>query len=733
MNMKLVEVLIEYKAQSLNHPFSYLYDLDKDIQVGERVIVSFNNRDVVGYVLSVSDTSKSKEEIEKEIGFKISYIKEVIDESPLLNEELMKLLDTLSDYYLASKISILQAMLPPSLKPRSSSLKSPKIAYDKYVRVIDEDEEGLTAKQIELLRLIKQNEKVLVRDLSQKSIITKLIEHKKIEYLYVEKLRYQLPEVGEDIEKELSHEQQIAYDSIIATDKTVTLLQGVTGSGKTEIYLHLSKKCLEEGKSVLMLVPEISLTPQTVGIFLSRFKESVAVLHSGLTPAEKYDEYRKISRGDIKIVVGARSAVFAPLKNIGLIILDEEHVESYKQDVAPYYHAKEVAILRARYHNAKVVLGSATPSLESRARALKGTYNHVVLNKRVNNQSLPKTTIVNILDSRNLSRESAMFSTLLISRIKEELAKKHQILLLLNRRGYSPYIYCRNCSHIFKCPECDIPLTYHKSDNMLKCHHCDYVETMSEVCPECGSHHLARQGFGIEKVVDEASKLFSNARILRLDSDVARIKNNVKDTIEQFKNHEADILIGTQMIAKGHDFSNVTLVAVLLADLGLSQPSFRSAERTFELLTQTVGRSGRGYELGEAIIQTYSPDHYVIKLSSKQDYESFFKKELQIRKIESYPPFTYVTKIEVGTKDKELSERIIAKIAIEINDKRMKDVQLIGPSIPYISYESGLHKRTLYLKYKDDTEVRNYLKYLQKLFENRSGVKLSIDINTYDF
>ncbi len=268
---------------------------------------------------------------------------------------------------------------------------------------------------------------------------------------------------------------------------------------------------------------------------------------------------------------------------------------------------------------------------------------------------------------------------------------------------------------------------------MLKCHHCDHVETMSNVCPECGSTHLARQGFGIEKVTDEAIKLFPNARILRLDSDVARIKNNVRDTIEQFKNHKADILIGTQMIAKGHDFSNVTLVAVLLADLGLSQPSFRSAERTFELLTQTVGRSGRGYEMGEAIIQTYSPEHYVIKLSSTQDYDTFFKKELAIRKIESYPPFTYVTKIEIGTKDKDASDRIIAKIAIEINDKHMKGVDLIGPSRPYVSFESGLHKRTLYLKYKDDTEVRNYLEYLQKVFENRSNVKLSIDINTYDF
>lgn len=730
--MKLVEVLIEYKAQSINHPFSYLYDKD-DIKIGERVLVNFNNRLVVGYVIKVTNTNKTKEELEKEIGFNISNIKEVIDNAPLLNKELMELVDTLSEYYLCSKISLLQAMLPPSLKPRTSALSSAKIAYDKYVKIIDNNEDDLTPKQKELLRLISSNKQILVRDIKQKAVLDNLVKHKRVEYFYLEKLRYNLPEIKEEEYKTLTKEQEEAYNNILNTDKVVSLLHGVTGSGKTEIYLHLSRKYINEGKSVLMLVPEISLTPQTVNIFLSRFKEKIAVLHSGLTPAEKYDEYRRISKGEVKIVVGARSAIFAPLDNIGLIILDEEHVESYKQDVTPFYHAKEVAIIRAKNHNAKVVLGSATPSLESRARALKGVYNYVRLNNRANNQHLPKTTVVDILDSRNLSRESPLFSTFLVKRINEELSKHHQILLLLNRRGYSPYVYCRKCSYIFKCPDCNIPLTYHKSDNMLKCHHCEYVLDMPKECPECGSTYLGKQGFGIERVIDDASKLFKGARILRLDSDVARVKNNIKDTIEKFKNNEADILVGTQMIAKGHDFANVTLVAVLLADLGLSQPSFRSSERTFELLTQTVGRSGRGYDVGEAIIQTYSPNHYVIKLAAKQDYDTFFKQELNVRKIEDYPPFTYVTKIEVATKNEEASDKIIAKIAIDLIDKKLKDVKVIGPSRPYIPYESGLHKRTLYLKYKDNVEVKNYLKHLLDVLGNKSNIKLSIDINTYDF
>lgn len=731
--MYLVEVLIEYKAQTLNRPFSYLCDLNKPLNVGVRVTLPFNNRLSVAYVISFKETNKTKQELEQELGFELGFIQDVLDNEPLLNEELLSLVDKLSEYYYCNKISVLQTMLPPSLKPRSSSLRNAKIAYDKYVKVIDDNEEDLTPKQIELLRLIKDNKEILVRDIKQKSPLNNLVKNKRVEFVLKEKYRYNLPDITLSDYKELTSDQQKAYQNILDTDKTITLLQGVTGSGKTEVYLHLSKKILDEGKSVLMLVPEISLTPQTVSLFLSRFKEKIAVLHSGLTSAEKYDEYRKIAKGEVKIVVGARSAIFAPLTNIGLIILDEEHVESYKQDVDPFYNAKEVAIIRARYHNAKVILGSATPSLETRAKALKGIYNYVELKNRINEHELPKTTIVNILDSRNLSRESTIFSTLLISKIKEELSKNRQVLLLLNRRGYSPYVYCRSCGHIFVCPNCNIPLTYHKSDNMMKCHHCDHVELVSKMCPECGSTYIARQGFGIEKVFDDAKQLFKDAKILRLDSDVARVKNNIKETIDKFKNNEADILIGTQMIAKGHDFSNVTLVAVLLADLGLSQPSFRSAERTFQLLTQTVGRSGRGESVGEAIIQTYSPDNYVIKLSSKQDYETFFAKELKIRQIEDYPPFSYLTKLEIASKNEEIADKVIAKIAIELNDKKIKGLKIIGPSKPYIPYENSLHKRTLYLKYKSDAEVKNYLKYLKSLFANRISVRLSIDINTYDF
>ena len=699
--MKLLEVLIERKANTLNRPFSYIYNGEKTVDVGYRVLVSFAHKDTIAYVIGIKETNKTKEQLEEEMGFQIGEIKDILDEKPLLNDELIKLSQEVSDYYIAPLISVLQTMLPSSLKPSTSALRGPKVAYETYVKLINDDENDLTPKQIELIRLLKANGRILKKDCKSPSIVQKLYEKKRIDFEKEEKIRLEIPEYKKEHKKDLTEEQKKAVESILSTDKTVTLLQGVTGSGKTEVYLTISEKILAQGRNVLMLVPEISLTPVMVEYFQRRFSGDVAILHSELTPAEKYDEYRRISRGDCHVVVGARSAIFAPLNNIGLIILDEEHTESYKQDSLPFYHARDVAIMRAAHFGSKVILGSATPSLETKARACKGVYHYASLPNRINKQELPKTSIIDMSKAYSFSRESSMFSKYLIEQLKGVLERKEQAILLINRRGHSGYITCRSCGHIIKCPNCGIALTYHREDNMLKCHHCGHVELNADVCPECGSKYLSRSGFGTERIVDEVKKLFPDARVLRLDSDVGEVRNNIAKTIEAFANQEADILVGTQMIAKGHDFPNVTLVGVVLADIGLSLPSFRSTERAFQLITQAVGRSGRADKVGQAIIQTFNPYHYAIRLASKQDYEAFFLKEMSVRKVSQYPPYTYLTSIEIIGKNEDMVVDIISKICRDIDSKGFENVSVLGPVEPYIAYENNNYHRIILLKYNN--------------------------------
>ncbi len=731
--MLVIEVLIEYANYSLNRPFSYTYSGSKIVRPGYRVLLNFHKREVMGYVVSTKEIDKSKEQLEDELGFTIGEISDVLDQTPLLNDDLLALSNQVAEYYLAPKISVLQSMLPPSLSPRHSSLKAPKVAYDQYLVIKDNDENDLTSKQIEILRLISNEGKVLKREVGSPSVVEKLIEYGRIEIVKEEKRRLAIPNYEYITPPPLTDEQLSVIKEFEESSDKVFLLEGVTGSGKTEVYLNLSEKVLREGKSVLMLVPEISLTPMMMEYCIRRFQGNVAILHSELTPAEKYDEYRKIAKGECRVVVGARSAIFAPLENIGLIILDEEHVESYKQDVSPFYHAREVAIMRGVMHNAKVLLGSATPSLESRARAQKGVYHFLKLKKRVNNQELPKTTIVNLQDYNNIDRDSYIFSKKLRESIQRVLSNREQAILLINRRGFSTNVSCRKCGHIFKCPTCGIALTYHKTDNMLKCHHCDYVEKMPEVCPECGSKYLMKTGFGTERIEDEIHRLFPEARTLRLDSDSAKIRTKIPSIIESFRTKEADILIGTQMIAKGHDFPDVTLVGIVLADIGLSMPSYRSSERAFQLITQAVGRSGRKNKKGEAIIQTYNPSHYAITLAARQDYELFYRKEMSMRKIQSYPPYTYLASAVISGKDEEKVIQQSLDMADFLADNFLDKGQILGPTTPYVSRDRDLHLRVIFVKYKDNDFAREILKKAITLFSGKSNLNLEINIDPYNF
>ena len=731
--MQIINVLIEYANRALDRPFSYFYAGPKKLKKGIRVLVNFNHRDIVGYVIDVKETNKNIAEIEEESGYHIAEISQIIDEEPLLNAELLGLLDEVSAYYLAPKISVLQTMLPPSLSPRKSALKAPKIAYDQYLEVIDDNEDNLTNKQIELLRFIKLEGRVLKRDIKSVSVVEKLLNANRIQIVKEEKRRLKIPDYNYQEPPQLTADQIAVINEFNQTDDLVYLLEGVTGSGKTEVYLSLSEQVLKAGKSVLMLVPEISLTPMMVEYFLHRFKDNVAILHSELTPAEKYDEYRKISRGDCHIVVGVRSAIFAPLENIGLIILDEEHTESYKQDTLPYYHAREVAIIRARNNHAKVLLASATPSLESRARGQKGVYHMLYLSKRINNQKLPTTKIVNMLDYHNIDRDSYIFSHALRNALHTILAKNEQAILLINRRGFSTHVTCRNCGHVFKCPTCGIALTYHKMDNMLKCHHCDYVEPLKETCPECGSKYLIKTGFGTEKIEEEVNRLFPLAKTLRLDSDSAKNKSKIPETIEAFRKHEADILIGTQMIAKGHDFPNVTLVGIVLADIGLSMPSFRSNERAFELITQAIGRSGRKDKEGIAIVQTYLPSHYAITYAARQDYELFYRKEMEMRKLQFYPPYAYLASITIRGKNEDAVITQTYRIVDYLNQEFSEEEQILGPTTPYIPVEMGLHVRSILIKYRRPDKAHQILEKVVALFGGNSQFELFINIDPYNF
>ena len=731
--MKIVDVLIERKIQSLNRPFSYVVKDDALIEVGERVLVPFNNKNIVGYVINVTKSDKSITELEKEFGYKLFEVRKIIDEKPLLTPELILLANEIKNYYLAPYISILQAMLPLSLKPTSSSLKGPKIAYEYFVKIVSDNEDNLTPKQIELLRLVKNNGEVNKKDIKSPSILKKLIDNNHLQIIKKEKKRLVINATKEQKNFVLTNEQNQAIDSVLHSKQNVTLLQGITGCGKTEIYLSLAEKVIETGKNVLILVPEISLTPIMVNNVYSRFNEKVAILHSGLTNAERYDEYRKILNNEVNVVVGTRSAIFAPLDNIGLIIIDEEHSESYKQDNLPYYHAREVAIMRSKINNAKVLLGSATPSFESKTKAMKGIYNFVKIDKRINKLKLPETLIVDMSKSMNLSRDSYLFSKPLISAINEALARKEQIILLLNRRGYSTYVSCRKCGHIFKCPNCDIALTYHKNDKMLKCHHCGHVELMSEYCPECGSNYIAYTGFGSEKIVSEVNRLFPSARVLRLDSDVSEVKGNIKKAIDSFSQYEADILVGTQMIAKGHDFPRVTLVGIVLADVGLSLPSFRSSERVFQLITQAIGRSGRSDLSGKAIIQTYLPNHYSILLASKQNYDAFFNYEMRIRHIQQYPPFSFLLSIEVSAKNEEYVILAANDIVNNLNSKLQDEATILGPVAPYIAYQNNTYKRLILIKYKNSDKIKQEINKLLETFKFNNVVNVKINVDPYDF
>lgn len=720
----IAKVLVEINNINVDKTFDYIvpFEYIENIKIGMRVKVPFASRELEGFVLDLVNSTDNNYELKEIIS--------IVDEKPILNNELLHLGQFMSKKYFSTLISCYQTMLPKALKAQNKTTINKKMI--KYVELCSNSFPKLKPNQEKIVEYLRINGKVKKEEVNKISVsgVNTLIKNGIIIESLIEEYRL----VTKDINKEketfkLTVEQKEAKNKILSqTQSSVFLLHGVTGSGKTIVYMEIVEEMLNRGKDSIFLVPEISLTPQMVYHFKSRFGDEVAVLHSRLSEGEKYDEYRKIVDGKVHIVVGARSAVFAPFKNLGAIIIDEEHTTSYKQDNNPKYSAIEIAIERAKNNNAIVILGSATPSLETYARSIKGLYTLVELKHRVNTNNLP---LVEIVDMSKEKHRGSIFSSRLITEVNKRLEEHEQIILLLNRRGYSSFITCSNCGYTAKCPHCDITLTYHKTSNTLRCHYCGYADKMNDICPSCGEKAIKTLGTGTEKVEEEIKKVF-NARVVRMDLDTTSKKGSHEKIITAFKNHEYDILLGTQMIAKGLDFSNVTLVGVINADTSLMIPNYRSNEYTFQLLMQTAGRSGRGEKKGSVIIQTFNPEHYAITLASKHDYIDFFKQEMEVRRKLSYPPYYYLIYIKVIGKDYN-------KISIESNKiasiltRELKNSKILGPTTCSVFKLNGLFRFGIIIKYKKEEKMEEVLQSLVNHYKGNQTVKVDIDVNPNNF
>ena len=714
-----VNVLVELSNRNIDKCFTYLVpkNLIDDIKIGVRVKVPFGKQKLEGFILGINNSEMED----------LKEIYEVVDKDVVLNDELIELGKYMQENYLCTLISAYQAMLPKALKAQNKTEINK--SFTKIIKLNINQKELLGLKLNDKQRAIideilkGNNEKNKLNKISQSSLKT-LINKNILSETAIENFRLKNENINNYPKYKLNNEQENAVREILNSTDNAFLLHGVTGSGKTEVYMDIIEKVINENKSAIVLVPEISLTPQMVERFKSRFNDDIAILHSRLSEGEKYDEYRKIANDLVKIVIGARSAVFAPLKNIGVIIIDEEHTTTYKQESNPKYNAIEIALERAKKHNAKVILGSATPSLESYSKTLVKLFHLVELNNRANNKPLPEVTII---DMNKEKKKGTFFSKALIEKIQEKLDKKEQIILLLNRRGYASFVTCSNCGYVSKCPNCDVTLTYHKSSGMERCHYCGYALPNKEECPNCHEKAMRNLGVGTEKIEEELNKLF-NARVIRMDLDTTGAKGAHEKIINSFRNHDYDILLGTQMIAKGLDFPNVTLVGVINADTSLMIPNFRSSEYTFQLLSQVSGRSGRSNKSGVVVIQTYNPEHYAIKLAKTQDYKMFFKKEMGIRKMLNYPPYYFLVSIKVISTDYDLVKKESNIIANKLKDNLKKSI-ILGPSIGSTFKLKNKYRFGITIKYKKEPNLYPYLKKLLDYYKNNSKMSLDIDFN----
>lgn len=706
----VVGVLVDRTNLSVNKVYHYNYNLDKKISIGSRVLVDFNNKLSEALIVSFPKETELK---------KLKEVIEVIDEESILTLELLKLGRFMEKRYFTSLMSCYQTMLPKPFKfGTQEKLQDKKITY----YFLDKETVKLTVKQQEIVDYLKDKKLDRLENFSKaiiKALVNKnVLKEKKVLLSTIIEDKKEFKEIS------LSVKQQEIYNEIIKSKESKYLLYGVTGSGKTLIYLHLINHYLSECKTALLLVPEISLTIQTMNFFKNYFKENIAILHSSLSDREKYNEYLKIKRKDVRVVIGVRSAIFAPLENLGVIIIDEEHSDTYNEySKNPKYSTKDIAIFRSEYNNAKLVLASATPLVKDYYLAEKTKeYKLLKLLNKYNDLKL-NIKIIDLKENKTLS----YFSKELKEKILEKLKNHEQVILFLNRKGYANYVMCASCGEVKKCPNCDISLTYYKNDNQLRCSYCEHSEKYINFCDKCHEKDLNIMGVGTEKLEEELNTLFKDYKVLRMDMDTTRKKGSYEKIINDFKNHVYDILVGTQMIAKGLDFENVTLVGVINADQSLMIPSYNAIENTYSLLSQVSGRSGRSSKQGEVIIQTYNPDNYGILEVVNQDYESFYKKEIDIRKKLLYPPFSNMLTLKVKSINIDLVKEHIIKIYKYLKLNLEETTSILGPNILNIRKLDKKYECSITLKYNKDENLEKIIKFLKTYYNKDRYVSFDIE------
>lgn len=747
--MLFADIIVDISHESLDKTYQYIVreDQEKDAVIGAMVQVPFGqgNRMIKGYIVNLTHTP----------AWDVARMKEIssfIEQGIVIESQLIALAAWMRNTYGGTMNDALKTVLPVKKSVSSKEKKYISLAvskeeakellsiyqkknYKARYRLLEAiiEQEGL---ELTILREKLHISHSTIKDLQNAGVIR--IESKVIYRNPIKETQ------SEDKRFVLNEEQLLAVngitDDFLQGKYNTYLLHGVTGSGKTEVYMNIIETVIKEGRQVIMLIPEIALTYQTVLRFYKRFGNEISILHSRMSQGERYDQYLRAKQGEIKIMIGPRSALFTPFPNLGLIIIDEEQEDSYKSEGTPKYHARETAIARAKLANASVILGSATPTVGTYYHAMKGEYPLYTLKKRAGEAKMPEVSIVDLREELK-NKNRSIFSRKLKEAIYERLKRKEQVMLFINRRGYAGFVSCRSCGHVLKCPHCDISLTSHQGDKLV-CHYCGFETAFPKLCPECGSPYIAAFGTGTQKIEAFVKKEFPEARVLRMDADTTGGKDGHQKILEAFSNQEADILVGTQMIVKGHDFPEVTLVGILAADLSLHAGNYLAAERTFNLLSQAAGRAGRAKKPGEVIIQTYNPDNYSIVAAARDDYIGFYEKEIMYRGLLGYPPTGHMAAILIGSVSEEDCEQAAGKMTEVIQEKIQKNpsfenMKVIGPAKAQLSKAKDIYRWTIYIKSKEEnllTEIIGFLEEYKKNWEfsKKTSVQIDFDpINSY--
>ena len=730
--MTYADIIIDISHEKLDKSFQYLVpsELEEEIRVGMVVSIPFGNGNHMrkGYVMGLSheakyDTSRMKE------------VAGLCSNEETTESRLIALAAWMKENYGSTMIQALKTVLPIQNKVKAKEKRyiTLNIPKEEAEKLLEEMKTTRFKARIRLLEALLENGRIeaaaAAKELGASASVLKYFEENKIAKLESNEI-FRMPLEGKDIVRTpkmpLSMPQQEAVEQILVewekTSPRPVLLHGVTGSGKTQVYMELIEKVIQQGKQAIVLIPEIALTYQTVRRFYGRFGEKVSVLNSRLSQGERYDQFRRAKRGEIQVMVGPRSALFTPFPNLGLIVMDEEHEPTYKSENSPRYHARETAVHRAQMEGARVVLGSATPSLEAYNRALTGEYLLVKLDARFQKRPLPCVSVVDMREELKAGNRSVL-SRELKSAMGECLEKKEQIMLFLNRRGYAGFVSCRSCGHVMKCPHCDVSLSEH-NNRRLVCHYCGYETAKPDKCPVCGSPYIGGFKAGTQQIEQVVTKCFPGIRALRMDFDTTRTKGSYEDILASFSAHEADVLIGTQMIVKGHDFPDVTLVGVIAADLSLNTDDYRCGERTFQLLTQAVGRAGRGEKAGRAIVQTYNPQHYSIQAAAVQDYPAFYEEEMGYRNLLDYPPAAHMLAILGSCADEELLGQALHYIGVFIQKVCTEpEFHIIGPAAASVGKIKDVYKKVIYVKHYEYGCLVSLKNKLEKYIEINSGFR----------